>query len=255
MLSASAVSCAASTHASKRAFLLQISFSPHTSTHTLSPWERSTAGPVSYTWVARSRSESTIQFTASALNKLSSSSSSLSGSFAQRLALALAIARSVSHRLRSVCRSRSYLINVNIYLDEGNACAVICHHDELRLKGPARRAPLCCELHAHEPRACIFEAGIKVSPGIRATNPTPRRWLVHLRQTRTLVVGLAAALFRPNTVRKLPAIQSPRGWWQNDLLLHRLPIPVHARQDGGAAVACHAMGSERWTSTDAAHRA
>ena len=39
------------------------------------PRERSTAGPVSYTWVARSRSESTSQFTASALNKLSSSSS------------------------------------------------------------------------------------------------------------------------------------------------------------------------------------
>ena len=35
-------------------------------------------GPVSYTWVARSRSESTSQFTASALNKLSSSSSSSS---------------------------------------------------------------------------------------------------------------------------------------------------------------------------------
>ena len=38
--------------------------------------EHSTAGPVSDTRVARSRSESTSQFTASALNKLSSSSSS-----------------------------------------------------------------------------------------------------------------------------------------------------------------------------------
>ena len=38
------------------------------------PWERSTAGPVSYTLLARSRSESTSQFTA--LNKPSSSSSS-----------------------------------------------------------------------------------------------------------------------------------------------------------------------------------
>jgi len=44
------------------------------------PRERSTAGPVSYTWVARSRSESTSQFTASALNKPSSSSSSSSSS-------------------------------------------------------------------------------------------------------------------------------------------------------------------------------
>ena len=42
------------------------------------PRERSTAGPVSYTWVARSRSESTPQFTALALNKPSSSSSSSS---------------------------------------------------------------------------------------------------------------------------------------------------------------------------------
>jgi len=40
------------------------------------PWERSTAGPVSYTLLARSRSESTSQFTA--LNKPSSSSSSSS---------------------------------------------------------------------------------------------------------------------------------------------------------------------------------
>ena len=38
------------------------------------PQERSTAGSVSYTWVARSRSESTSQFTALALNKPSSSS-------------------------------------------------------------------------------------------------------------------------------------------------------------------------------------
>ena len=44
------------------------------------------AGPVSYTWVARSRSESTSQFTASALNKRpsSSSSSSTAGSVAPR---------------------------------------------------------------------------------------------------------------------------------------------------------------------------
>ena len=40
--------------------------------------KRSTAGPVSYTWVARSRSESTSQFTALALNKPSSSFSSSS---------------------------------------------------------------------------------------------------------------------------------------------------------------------------------
>ena len=42
------------------------------------PQERSTAGPVSYTWVARSRLESTSQFTVIALNKPSSSSSSSS---------------------------------------------------------------------------------------------------------------------------------------------------------------------------------
>ena len=37
------------------------------------PQELSTAGPVSYIWVARSRSESTSQFTALTLNKSSSS--------------------------------------------------------------------------------------------------------------------------------------------------------------------------------------
>ena len=44
----------------------------------LPPRERSTAGPVSYTWIARSRSESTSQLTALALSKPSSSSSSSS---------------------------------------------------------------------------------------------------------------------------------------------------------------------------------
>ena len=52
------------------------------------PRELSTAGPVSYTWLARSRSESTSQFTASALNKPSwsrSESSSFTASALNKL--------------------------------------------------------------------------------------------------------------------------------------------------------------------------
>ena len=52
-----------------------------TDIHSLFVNKPSSSSFVSYTWVARSRSESTSQFTASALNKLSCSGSSSSSSF------------------------------------------------------------------------------------------------------------------------------------------------------------------------------
>ena len=65
------------------------------------PPPRSTAGPVSYAWVARSRSESTSQFTALALNKPSSSSYSSASSSS------LCVFSQKSHSLpKSPCHSQ-----------------------------------------------------------------------------------------------------------------------------------------------------